>query len=287
MRIGFWGAILLLAAPLAFMLAFFAAPFVAIAFNSLQDPDGGLSMSNYVRLVTDPYYLKAMGTTLSIAGWVTLITLLLGYPLAYFMVFRVRKRWLKRILYILVVTPLFTSNVVRAFSWIILLGRNGFVNDLLIWLHLTDKPLPLLFNKVSIIIGLAYIMLPFMILSVAAILQNLDHRLKDAARDLGAGPWSTFFHVTLPLSLPGIVSGALMVFTLCVSAYVTPSILSGGREVVMSMLVFQQYATVLNFSFGATLAVALLITAFLLLAVYHSARFAFAKARQMRGNHAA
>ena len=217
----------------------------------------------------------------------TVITFLLGYPLAYFMAFRVRNRWIKRLLYIIVVTPLFTSNVVRAFSWIILLGRNGFVNDLLIWLHLTDKPMPLLFNKVSIVIGLSYIMLPFMVLSVAAILQNTDSRLKDAARDLGAGPWTTFACVTFPLSLPGVVSGALMVFTLCVSAYVTPSILSGGREVVMSMLVFQQYATVLNFSFGATLAVTLLITAFVLLGAYQIARIAFQKTRTLRRLHAA
>lgn len=287
MRIGFWGAVLLLATPVAFMLAFFVAPFAATVVSSLKDPEGGWGVANYVRLVTDPYYLKALVTTLSIASWVTLITFLLGYPLAYFMAFRVRNRWLKRFLYILVVTPLFTSNVVRAFSWIILLGRNGFVNDLLIWLHLTESPLPLLFNKVSIIIGLTYIMLPFMVLSVAAVLQNLDDRLKDAAYDLGAGPWTTFFNVTLPLSLPGVVSGALMVFTLCVSAYVTPSILSGGREVVMSMLVFQQYATVLNFSFGATLAVALLIAAFLLLGTYQAVRLAFMKAKTLRGMHVA
>ncbi|WP_343082467.1 ABC transporter permease [Ostreiculturibacter nitratireducens] len=287
MRIGLWGTVLLLAAPVAFMLAFFAAPFTAVAVSSLHDPDGGWSLANYVRLITDPYYLKALWTTLTIALWVTVITMLLGYPLAYFMAFRIRNRWLKRLLYIVVVTPLFTSNVVRAFSWIILLGRNGFVNDMLLWLNLVDKPLPMLFNKVSIVIGLSYIMLPFMVLSVAAILQNIDVRLKDAARDLGAGPLTTFLNVTLPLSLPGVISGALMVFTLCVSAYVTPSILSGGREVVMSMLVFQQYATVLNFSFGATLAVALLITAFLLLGTYQVARFGFQQSRKLRGLHAA
>ncbi|WP_138933807.1 ABC transporter permease [Roseovarius arcticus] len=286
MRIGLWGTVLLLAAPVAFMLAFFAAPFAAVVVSSLQNPDGDWSAANYIRVVSDPYYLKALWTTISIALWVTVITFLLGYPLAYFMAFRVRNRWFKRLLYIIVVTPLFTSNVVRAFSWIILLGRNGFVNDLLMWLHLIDEPLPLLFNKVSIVIGLSYIMLPFMVLSVAAILQNTDTRLKDAARDLGAGPWTTFACVTFPLSLPGVVSGALMVFTLCVSAYVTPSILSGGREVVMSMLVFQQYATVLNFSFGATLAVTLLITAFVLLVAYQIARLGYQKSRRLRGLNA-
>ena len=285
MRLGYWTIVLLLAVPVAFMLAFFAAPFAAVALTSFRDTDGAWTLANYVRVVSDPYYLRSMWTTLTIALWVTLITIFLGYPLAYFMAFRVKNRWLKRLLYIIVVTPLFTSNVVRAFSWIILLGRNGFINDLLLTLRLTDKPLPLLFNQTSIIIGLSYIMLPFMVLSIAAILQNTDARLKDAARDLGAGPLRTFVAVTLPLSLPGVISGALMVFTLCVSAYVTPSILSGGREVVMSMLVFQQYATVLNFSFGATLAVTLLFTAFVLLGAYQLVRLAAQKSRKMRGYH--
>ncbi|QFT99914.1 Spermidine/putrescine transport system permease protein PotB (plasmid) [Roseovarius sp. THAF8] len=287
MRLGYWTIVLLLAVPVAFMLAFFAAPFAAVALTSFRDTDGAWTLANYVRVVSDPYYLRSMWTTLSIALWVTLITILLGYPLAYFMAFRVRNRWLKRLIYIIVVTPLFTSNVVRAFSWIILLGRNGFINDLLLTLRLTDKPLPLLFNQTSIIIGLSYIMLPFMVLSVAAVLQNTDARLKDAARDLGAGPLRTFAAVTLPLSLPGVISGALMVFTLCVSAYVTPSILSGGREVVMSMLVFQQYATVLNFSFGATLAVTLLFTAFVLLGAYQLVRLAAQQSRKRRGYHVA
>lgn len=287
MRIGLWGTVLLLAAPVAFMLAFFVAPFTAVAVSSLQDPDGGWNVANYLHVINDPYYLTALRNTILIALWVTVITLLLGYPLAYFIAFRVRNRWLKRLIYIIVVTPLFTSNIVRAFSWIILLGRNGFVNEVLLWLRLTDKPLSLLFNQVSIIIGLSYIMLPFMVLSVAAILQNTDSRLKDAARDLGAGPWGTFIHVTLPLSVPGILSGGLMVFTLCVSAYVTPSILSGGREVVMSMLVFQQYATVLNFSFGATLAVTLLLTAFVMLGVYQIIQLTIRQSRKLRGFNAA
>lgn len=287
MRLGNWAIVLLLAAPVTFMLAFFAAPFGAVAVSSLRDGEGAWTLANYVRVVSDPYYLQAAWTTLSIALWVTVITILLGYPLAYFVSFRIRNRWLKRLVYIIVVTPLFTSNVVRAFSWIILLGRNGFVNDLLQFLHLTNKPLPLLFNQTAIVIGLSYIMLPFMILSVTAILQNIDSRLKDAARDLGAGPLRTFVAVTLPLSLPGVISGALMVFTLCVSAYVTPSILSGGREVVMSMLVFQQYATVLNFSFGATLAVTLLFTAFVLLGAYQLVRLVVGNARKTRGYHVA
>ena len=148
----------------------------------------------------------------------------------------------------------------RAFGWIVLLGRRGLVNDTLVAFGLVERPVSLLFGEFSIVLGLSYIMLPFMVLTTAAVLQNIDSSLEDAARDLGAGAWSAFAHVTFPLSLPGVIAGSLIVFTLSVSAYVTPSILSGGKKTVMSMLIFQQYGSVLDFNFGAALAVILLVT---------------------------
>ena len=161
-------------------------------------------------------------------------------------------------------TPLFTSNIVRAFGWIVLLGRRGLVNETLVASGLAERPLALLYGEFSIVLGLVYIMTPFMVLTVAAVLQNIDRSLEDAARDLGAGAWSAFCRVTFPLSVPGVIAGALIVFTLSVSAYVTPSILSGGKKTVMSMLIFQQYGAVLDFNFGATLAVILLVTTLVL-----------------------
>jgi putative spermidine/putrescine transport system permease protein len=158
------------------------------------------------------------------------------------------------------VTPLFTSNIVRAFGWIVLLGRRGLINDTLVATGLADRPQPLLYGELSIVLGLTYIMTPFMVLTVAAVLQNIDRSLEDAARDLGASAWSAFSRVTFPLSLPGVIAGALIVFTLSVSAYVTPSILSGGKKIVMSMLIFQQYGAILDFHFGGALAVILLVT---------------------------
>ena len=180
---------------------------------------------------------------------------MVGYPLAYYIVRHVKRQALRRLIYIVVVTPLFTSNIVRAFGWIVLLGRRGLVNDTLIGLALIDRPVPLLYGQFSIVLGLVYIMLPFMVLTVASVLQNIERSLEDAARDLGCTAWSAFCRVTFPLSLPGVIAGSLIVFTLSVSAYVTPSILSGGREIVMSMLIFQQYGAVLNFEFGAALSV--------------------------------
>jgi putative spermidine/putrescine transport system permease protein len=131
-----------------------------------------------------------------------------------------------------------------------------------------ERPVPLLYGQGSIVLGLAYIMLPFMVLTIASVLQNIDRLLEDAARDLGCTAWSAFWRVTFPLSLPGVVAGSLIVFTLSVSAYVTPSILSGGREIVMSMLIFQQYGAVLNFEFGSTLSVVLLVTTLILVVFY-------------------
>jgi putative spermidine/putrescine transport system permease protein len=150
----------------------------------------------------------------------------------------------------------------------VLLGRRGLVNDVLIATGAIERPLPLLYGQSSIVIGLTYIMAPFMVLTVASVLQNVDRSLDDAARDLGAGAWTTFRRVTFPLSLPGVIAGSLIVFTLSVSAYVTPSILSGGRQNVTSMLIFQQYGAILNFQFGAALSVVLLVTTLILIGAY-------------------
>jgi putative spermidine/putrescine transport system permease protein len=171
---------------------------------------------------------------------ITVCSLLVGYPLAYYMIYGLNSRFLRRIFYIVVVTPLFTSNIVRSFAWIVMLGRQGIVNDVLQGTGLISSPLFLVYSKTGVVIGLSYVLLPFMVLTVSSILQNLNRSLLEAARDLGATPLVAFLKVTLPLSLPGVIAGSLMVFTLTVSAYVTPSVMSGGRFNVMAMLIFQQ-----------------------------------------------
>lgn len=268
MRINKKWAAILLGVPVTFLVAFFVVPFLSVVLTSLGSQDGAWTLANYVRLLSEAYYWQTLLLTLEISLWVVAITLLIGYPLAYFMTFVIHSRILRRLFYVIVVVPLFTSNIVRAFGWIVLLGRRGLVNDALVGLGLVDRPLAILYTKMGIVIGLSYIMTPFMVLTVASVLQNIDRTLHDAARDLGAGPLSTFTKVTLPLSLPGVVAGSLIVFTLSVSAYVTPAILSGGKQIVMSMLIFQQYASVFNFPFGATLAVGLLVTTLLFITAY-------------------
>lgn len=269
MRINPWSAVLLLGVPVAFLFIFFIVPFGTVAVASFRmSADGGWSVANYVKIATDGYYWGALYLTFKIALWVTLVVLVVGYPLAYTITYNVRSALLRRIIYIIIVTPLFTSSIVRAFGWLVLLGRKGMVNETLVALDFVDKPVQILFTEGGIVIGMAYIMLPFMVLTVASILQNINTSLLEAARDLGAHPIVAFLKVTFPLSLPGVIAGSLIVFTLSVSAYVTPSILSGGKKTVMSMLIYQQYAATLNFPFGATLAVALLVSTLLLIAGY-------------------
>ena len=268
MRISRPWMILLLGLPMAFLVAFFILPFVLVVVDSLRAKDGGASLGNYAKIFGDTYYGETLLLTFKLSLWVTLLCFLVGYPLAYYVVRNVKRQALRRLIYIVVVTPLFTSNIVRAFGWIVLLGRRGLVNDTMIGLALIDRPVPILYGQFSIVLGLVYIMLPFMVLTVASVLQNIDRSVEDAARDLGCTAWSAFCRVTFPLSLPGVIAGSLIVFTLSVSAYVTPSILSGGREMVMSMLIFQQYGAVLNFEFGAALSCLLLVTTLVLVLLY-------------------
>jgi putative spermidine/putrescine transport system permease protein len=277
MRITRPWAFALLGLPLAFLLAFFVVPFCGVFLDSLRTKDGLWTLEQYAKALGELYYWETLLLTFKLALYVTLATFLIGYPLAYYIVRNVKSRFVRSLLYIVVVTPLFTSNIVRAFGWMVLLGRRGLVNDVLLATGVTDRPLPLLYGQSSIVIGLTYIMAPFMVLTVASVLQNIDRSLDDAARDLGAGAWSAFWRITFPLSLPGVIAGSLIVFTLSVSAYVTPSILSGGRQNVTSMLIFQQYGAVLNFQFGAALSVVLLVTTLILVGGY---LFAFDRSRR-------
>jgi putative spermidine/putrescine transport system permease protein len=268
MRIGRFEAILLLGGPVLFLLLFFIAPFLLMMAASVQEKGGAWSVAHYAKLATDDYYWEILFETFKIGLWVALVTFVMGYALAYYVTFHVKTRLVRRIIYVIVVTPLFTSNIVRSFAWIVMLGRQGMINQTLQATGIVSSPLSLVYSKTGVVIGLSYVLLPFMVLTVSSILQNLNRSLLEAARDLGASPLMTFLKVTFPLSLPGVIAGSLMVFTLTVSAYVTPSVMSGGRFNVMSMLIFQQYMVLFDYNFGAALAMLLMITTLLLMGAY-------------------
>lgn len=195
--------------------------------------------------------------TLKIALLTTLIAAALGYPTAYF-ISQAGARW--RSLFILcAVLPLLTSSVVRSFSWIVILGRKGSVNTLLMKLHVIDTPLRLLFNEISVVIGLTYLFLPLMILSLVGVMENIEDDLMDAATSLGAPRIKAFFAVIVPLSLPGLVVGVVLVFTGSLTSFTTPQLLGGDGSTVLSTLIFRQAMVLFDWSGAATIATIMVV----------------------------
>ncbi|WJF89168.1 ABC transporter permease [Paraburkholderia bonniea] len=252
--------LMMLAAPLAFFAAFFVAPLAVVLLASLSSANGaGLTLANYLHVLADQYHWDVIIVTFRLACLSTLVCLVLGYPLAWYLVRVVRWRTWRRVCVILLVVPMLTSNIVRSFGWMILLGRNGLVNQTLLASGAIDKPMRFLGTELGILIGMVYVLLPFVVLAVGNALAQVDPAVEQASADLGASPAQTFRHVTLPLTLPGVVAGSIMVFTLAVSAYVTPALLSGGRVTVLSMLIFQQYSATFDFNYGGALSIVLLV----------------------------
>jgi putative spermidine/putrescine transport system permease protein len=231
---------------------------------------GGFTASHYAKLLTDAYYLEIIARTLALGLTVTLLTLVIGYPVAFFLA-RTPSRW-RSWLTILVVFPLLLNLVVRTFGWIALLAQNGLVNQALRALGIVDAPVKLLFNFAGLLIGLTHIFLPFMILVLIGAIQNIPRDVEDAARVLGASWWTTFARVTLPLSAPGILSGGILVFVLTISALVTPRLLGGPTYRVMSTLIYDEFLQRLNWPAGS--AQALLLTVIVLLLILLSGRLA-------------
>ncbi|AZW46116.1 MULTISPECIES: ABC transporter permease [Bordetella] len=258
----------LLLIPVTCLFAFCVVPLGVAGLSSFVSDTGQFSLQTYWEILSTEIYRSTLWATLLISAVVTAIALPFGFLIAYYTVMVVRGRLTRRLIYIAVILPLFTSNIVRAFGFMVLLGRNGFVNNTLLWLGVIDKPLRILYSDVAVVIGLTYIFVPFMVLSIASALQGIDRSLLQASSDLGGGPWATFRKVVLPLSLPGVLAGSVIVFTLSVSAFVTPSVMLGGRGKVMSMLIYEQYVSFMNFPFGAALAITLMFAAFVVVALY-------------------
>jgi spermidine/putrescine transport system permease protein len=214
---------------------------------------------NY-RRVLDPIYAGIAWRSFVIAAEATAICLVVGFPLALYIA---RSGPRQNLLLNLVMLPFWTSFLIRTYAWMFLLRDTGLVNSTLLSLHLIREPLPLLFNEGAVILGLVYGYLPFMVLPLYATLEKLDPALLDAAQDLGATPWVTFWRIIVPLSRNGIVSGVLLVFIPCLGAYLTPDLLGGGRSLMLGNLVQNQFTTARDWPFGS--AVSLLLMALVLL----------------------
>jgi putative spermidine/putrescine transport system permease protein len=230
---------------------------------------GGLTVANFAALMK-PLYGRVFLDTVWICFVTALVTLVVGYPLAYALV-RVRSAALKSAILVIAVTPLFLGEVVRTYSWIVVLGNNGFVNTMLLKVGLIEAPVQLMFTRFGVVTALVHVTLPVMVIMLAAALAHVDRDFERAAESLGAGPVRAFLTVTLPLSMPGIVAGVTTAFAWTFSAFATPQLIGGGRVNMVSNLVYQLGFASFNFPFAASLSVAGLLLAFAVLALVRAA----------------
>jgi putative spermidine/putrescine transport system permease protein len=265
-------ALILLAPAVLVLVALLVAPLAWLFRTSLyvgeagMPPAGGMTLANYAKLFGDTYYLGILLKTFLISLGVTLLTALAAYPLAHLMWRASPGR--RGVLTVVVLSPLLVSIVVSSFGWIVILGNGGLINQALMGLGLTAAPVKIMFTDAAIVIGLTHILLPFMTLSILSAMDRIDPVLMEAAATLGAAPWAAIRHIALPLSLPGIAAGTTIVFSLAVSAYVTPAVLGGSGANFITTLIHQQFVALFNWPFGASIAMLLLVVALGVVFVY-------------------
>ena len=246
---------LLMLLPAVVVLAvLFAYPLLGIVNRSVYK--AGYTLDMYRQIFRVPVYLQVLLATFKVSALVTIVCLALGYPLAYMLA--TRRPRTAQLLMIIVVLPFFTSIIVRTYAWMVLLGRNGIVNQYLMALGFTDKPLLLLYNQGGVVIGMSYVLLPYMVLTVYSVMRSIDPRLVRAAHSLGASRLQAFRRVFLPLSLPGIAGGTLLVFILSLGFFITPALMGGPGDMMIAMLIEREVEITLNWSFASALAVILL-----------------------------
>ncbi len=219
---------------LVLMVLAFNLPIIYMLMRGFTARGGGFTLEHYERLMDTPVYLRVLGNTLRVSIVATLVNVAIGYPLAYWM--RGLSPRAQFIAVSLVIVPFWISILVRTYAWIVVLGNNGMVNRLLMWTGLTDAPVSFLYNELGVMIGMANVLLPFLVLPLFAAMLRIDDRLMQAAASMGAPPHTIFLKVFLPLTLPALAAGALLVFILCLGFYVTPAILGGGKVPMISNL---------------------------------------------------
>ncbi len=224
-----------------------------------------LTVSNYLRLL-DPIYLEVLWSSSSLASLTTLSCLILGYPFAYLLA-RSNSRH-KRLMLLLVIIPFWTSSLVRTYAIIILLKTKGVLNSLLLWTGLIQSPLNLLYTDLAVLVGLTYSLLPFMVLPLYASIEKLDVRLLEAARDLGAGRLTTFTRIVLPLTLPGIVAGSMLVFLPALGMFYIPDLLGGAKTLLVGNLIKNQFLSARDWPFGSAVSVMLTVLMAAMLLLY-------------------
>ena len=243
----------------ALFFVFFLAPLAVLVCLSLS-PTVELrpqSFGNYIRFFTDPFNYSVLYGTLMLGVKATLLCLAFGYPIAWISA-RLPPRW-QSVLLLTVTLPILTSVVVRTFAWIVILGRQGVLNKIVMGIGLVDQPIPLLFTEWGVVLVLAQVQLPLMVLPILTVLGRADPNLENASRALGAGEWRTLLKVTLPLSLPGIIAGCTLTYAASVTAFVTQTLIGGARLVYMPLFIYQQAIGANNWPVAATVSVIFMV----------------------------
>lgn len=263
-------------AALAF-LVFFVIPVASLFGLSFNKSVAGviaysseLTLSNFVRIFTRATYYEAILRSIWISAIVSAVALLFGYPLAY-VIAKTTNPGRNTLLMILVLSAMQLDMVIRMFGLMVLFGDNGLINGFLLYTGLISRPLPLMYNTFGVVVGLVQITLPFMVLSLIGIIKAIHPSLEEAARSLGASRGQAFFSIVLPLSMPGILAGTLLVFALSISSYVVPALMGGWKVIVLPIHIYQQIAEVGRWQFGAAIAVVLFVTSIIAVAIYHQA----------------
>lgn len=251
----------LIVVPMSFILVYSFYENVDLAVDRVA-----FQFGNWQELLTDGYYYNAIWKTLRLSIIVTILAAVLGYIPAYYIAMtKFRNKWL---LLLLLILPFWISFIIRTLSWIHIMGNQGVINGLLMWLGVVDEPIQMMYNEFAVIVGFIHVFLPYMILNIYVSLEGIDQNLEPAARTLGATPWQAYREVTLPLSMPGLAAGCLLVFVLTGGSYVTPLILGGPGDFLFGNLIYDAVVVELNWPMGATLSFTLLVLLVLVVAIY-------------------
>lgn len=262
-------SLLLLVPGIVLLIVFLVMPLVNILMPTVFE--GGVSFEKYISFFQDEYYITIFIRTLKIALVSAIVCIVLGVPTAYF-ISRCDKKW-RSLLMAISIFPLLTNSVVRSFAWINILGKNGVINTLLMNLGMIEKPMKLLYTEFSILIGTIYLFLPLMIVTVVGAMENIDNDMMEAAESLGANRVVAFMKVILPMSLPGIIVGGILVFTGALTAYTTPQLLGGNGNLVLATLIYQRAMTIGDWTGASVIATIMIVTTIIVIKVFNAIAF--------------
>ncbi len=255
---------LLISGPLLWTLVFLFVPYLIMfsySFYLTQFPFfiPAFQFGNYVQIFTEPQYYQVLLRTTKIAILVASSALMLAYPLAFFLVFKIKSDRVRMVLYMAVIVPLWVSYLLRSYTWKTILGSEGVLNSFLVWVGILDKPTDIfLYNHFSMVVTLTYIFIPFMVMPIYTSLEKIPRNLVEASKDLGLGPIRTFLNVTLPLSMPGVIAGATFTFCLTFGDFIAPFLVGGPNGMMVANVITSQFGASMNWPLGAALSVIML-----------------------------